>query len=93
MGWMLFGLVATLVAWDLDHFRQRLQQAGQIEGEVELRRAHLQRLLAVVVLGGLAGVVALTFQVRLNLGWIILLGVVAIVGLSRVIGRLRRESD
>jgi hypothetical protein len=91
--WMLFSIVTTLVAWDLDQFTHRLEQAGQIVGETELKRIHLQRLLVIAGLGFLFGGIALRLQVELNLGWGIFLGLLAIAGLSRIIGFLRRESD
>ena len=92
-GWMLFSLVVTLVAWDLDQFTHRLEQAEQIAGETELKRIHLQRLLIVAGLGFLFGGIALRLQFEFNLGWGIFLGLLAIAGLSRIIGFLRRESD
>ena len=92
-GWMLFGLVATLVAWDLNQFTHRFEQAGQIVGETKLKRIHLQRLLIVAGLGLLLGGIALRLQFELYLGWGIFFGLVVIVGLSRIIGFLMRESD
>ena len=92
-GWMLFSIVATLVAWDLSLFVHRLEQAKRIAAERELKRVHLQRLLGVAGLGFLFGGIALRLQLELNLGWGIFLGLVVIVGLSRIIGFLRRESD
>ncbi|MBN1219770.1 MAG: hypothetical protein JXM69_12645 [Anaerolineae bacterium] len=93
IGWLLFSLVATLAAWDLAQFTHRLQGVGQIEEKARLQRTHLQRLLVVAGLGLLAGGVALSFQIKLDLGWIILLGLLTVIGLGRVIARLQRESD
>jgi hypothetical protein len=92
-GWMLFSLVGTLVAWDLSLFVHRLEQIERIATENELKRVHLQRLLGVAGLGLLLGGIALRLQFEFNLGWGILLGVLAIVGLSRIIDFLRREND
>ena len=94
-GWMLFGVVAALSAWDLDHFAQRLSGVGQdrVEETRELERRHLERLLIVDGLGLLFGVVALGIEVDLGFGTVLLLGLLAILGLSRVVGILRRESD
>ena len=92
-GWLLGGLVAALVAWDLDHFAQRLRQAGHVAGEAELKQAHLRRLLIVAGLGLLLGGLALSFQIELNFGWALLLGLLVILGLSWVISRSQREND
>ena len=92
-GWMLFGIVAGLAAWDLDHFARRLEQAEQVAGEVHLKRDHLRQLLIVAGLGLLLGGVALGLQVELNLGWAIGLGLLVIIGLSWVIGFGKNDGD
>ena len=91
-GWMLLGVVAALCAWDLDHFVQRLMSVGRVERERELERAHLQRLLIVSGLGFLLAAVALGINVKLDFGAVFLLALLAVLGLSRAIGFLRRES-
>ncbi len=92
-GWMLFSTVAALAAWDLDHFARRIQPAAQMEGETRLKRAHFQRLSIVVGLGLLLGSVALSLQVELNLAGAILLGLLVIIGFSRVIGFLKDRGN
>jgi hypothetical protein len=92
-GWMLFGLVAALSAWDLDHFAQRLRDTGRVEGVHDLERRHLGRLLTVDGLGLLLGAVALGIEVEFGFGVAFVLGLLAILGLSQAIGFLRRESD
>ena len=89
VGWMLGTVAATLVAWDLADFSRRLAEGGQLEDTTALQRAHWLRLLGVVGLGLVVSGAALSFEVQLNLGWIILLGGAAVFGLSRVVGRLR----
>jgi hypothetical protein len=87
-GWLLVSVVAALAVWDLDHFERRLRQAET--NEADLRRGHLQRLAVVTGLGlglGLGlGWLALGVRVELSLGWAIILSLLAIVGLSRVLG-------
>jgi len=92
-GWLLVGLVAALAAGDVTHFGQRMRQAGQVEPESRLWRTYRQRLLIVAGLGLVLGGVALSLQFNLSFGWGMFLGLVTILGLSRVIGVLRRESD
>ncbi len=84
-GWMLGGLVAALSAWDLDRFAQRLADAGKMDGGHELERRHLRRLLAVVVLGLTLAGLPLIATVQLSLGWALLLGLFALLGLSETI--------
>jgi hypothetical protein len=92
-GWLLFGIVAALIAWDLGDFARRFQQTEHIQNYAALQRIHLQRLAIVAGLGLLLGGVALSFELRLNMWWGIFLGALVIIGLSQAIGRLRRESD
>ncbi len=91
--WMLAGIVAALVAWDLERFSQHLRSMERVDGADELIRSHLQRLLAVAGVGLLLGGVALGIEVDLNFGWAFLLGLLAILGLSQAIGFMRQKSD
>ena len=92
-GLMLMGVVAALAAWDLDHLSQRLMSVKPGEGVRACERGHIRRLLGVAGLGLLLGAVALASQVRLGLGQVFLLGLLAMAGLSGAVGFLRRESD
>jgi hypothetical protein len=92
-GWMLFGTVAALAAWDLAHFARRLEQADQVAAEARLRQAHLQQLLLIVGLGFGLGGVALGIQLKMNLGWGIALGLLVTIGLSRVLGSVKNENN
>jgi hypothetical protein len=90
-GWMLCAVVAAISAWDLDHFAQRLRSVGRVEGKQELERRHLRRLLVMDALGLLLAALATVLQFRLGFGAALLLGVLAVLGLSRLIGFLRRQ--
>lgn len=92
-GWMLLGTVATLAAWDLSDFDQRLQNAQQAQGQQELTRAHLQRLTFVLGLGLLLGSIALSVQLDFGFWWALLLGLLVILSLSRVFLAIQRESN
>jgi hypothetical protein len=92
-GWMLVGVVGGLFAWDLDHFAQRLRGSGQVEGTRALERHHFQRLLLVAGASLLLGAVALGTRVEFGFGAALLLGVLAILGLTRAVGFLRRQGE
>jgi hypothetical protein len=93
--WMLLGTVAALAAWDLNHFAMRLRSVEWNETLAkrrrELERRHLRRLLIVNGLGLLLAAVALGVKVRFSFGVAIVLGLVAVLGLSRAIGFMARE--
>jgi hypothetical protein len=92
-GWMVFGLVAALCAWDLHRFVLCLNGIEQVERGSVLERRHLQRLLAVAGLGSLTAILALRIEIRLTFLMALLLGLLAVWGLSRAVALLRRESD
>ena len=92
-GWPVLALVAALVAWDLDQFSQRMRAAGRVDDAPGQERRHIRRLLMVAGLGGLLGLAALSFQVRLSFGLALLLAVVMMLCLSLVIGYVRRAGD
>lgn len=96
-GWMLAGLVGGLCAWDLDHWLRQLRAVEWDESSaarrLALERDHLRRLAAVAGVGLVLGLVALGVHVRLNFFLAVLLGLLAVWGLSRAITFLRREGD
>lgn len=92
-GWMVSGLLAALCAWDLHRFALRLRGVERVETRGDLERRHLQRLLTVVGLGLLAAFLALRIEIRLTFLMALLLGLMAVWGLSRVVILYRRESD
>jgi hypothetical protein len=93
IGWMVFGLVAALCAWDLHRFVLCLERVDRVVDERTMTQRHLSRLLAVAGLGLVLAFVAMRIQVRLTFLMALLLGLLAVWGLSRAVGFMRRESD
>jgi hypothetical protein len=89
---LLIGLIAALSAWDLDHLARQLDRVDAVEHESAMKRRHLLRLLAVDGLGLLFAVVALLVEIRLSFGLALVLGLVALLGLSCALRFFRRES-
>ena len=92
-GWSLLGLVAALVAWDLEQFAQRMRAAGRVDDATGLERRHIQRLLAVAAIGGLLGAIGLGLQVRLTFEWALVLAALVMLGLGPIVGYMRRVGD
>jgi hypothetical protein len=90
---MLVAVTLALAAWDLDSFGRLLGVAGQVADEQAVWRTHLLRLAPVAAAGLILGLIALGLRVSLTFGWVMLLGAVAMFGLSRAIALLRRHSD
>jgi hypothetical protein len=90
---LLFSTTAALVAWDLLRFAQRLRTAVQVEGGDVLMRAHVQRLLVIAAVGLLLGGISQGVQLELSFSGALLLGGLAILGLSRAVGFIQHKSD
>jgi hypothetical protein len=90
---ILFSTTMALVAWDLLRFAQRLRTAVQVEGADVLMRSHVQRLLVVAALGLLLGGISQGVQLELSFSGALLLGGLAILGLSRAVGFIQHKSD
>ena len=93
MLWLLPGITAALLAWDLGHFRQYLNHAREIRHESALKRGHYLRLGLSIGLGLALSRLALRVETALTPFWAILLGLLGIFSLSRVIRFMRRESE
>lgn len=93
VGWLLVGVVATLMAWDSGNFLIRLEQAEYVRHRAKLEKAHGQRLVIIAGIALLLGGVALNIQLSLNIWWGIFWSIVAIFGLSQIVRRLRRETE
>jgi hypothetical protein len=91
--WLVPGMVALLVAWDLDHFARYLQDATDVRNKAGLSKAHLQRLGIVAGLGWLLGWGALGVHISFEFVWAFALGLTTILGLGGAIRYMRRESD
>lgn len=89
----LISVVAVLSAWDLAYFRLRLQGVQATASQRMLERQHLSRLLLADGAATLLGVIALDLRIRLGVGSALLLGALAVAGLSQAIRFLRRNSE
>jgi hypothetical protein len=102
--WAPLCLVAALAAWDLDRFAGRLNSVGAHPAATEgaegaddetrhLERRHLWRLAVVSGLGLVLSWAGQAIHFKLDLTVMLILGFVAILGLSRAVRSLARESD
>jgi hypothetical protein len=92
-GWMVCGLLAALCAWDLDRFAVLLGKVDSVDEQRALEIRHLMRLLLVAFSG--AGLAALALSMELTLSFVVvgLSALLAVWGLGRALGFLRRESN
>ncbi len=89
---LLIGLIAALSAWDFDYLARQLDRVDAVEHASAMKRRHLLRLLVVNGLGVLFAVLALLVEVRLSFGLALVLGLIALLGLSRALRFFRREA-
>jgi hypothetical protein len=92
--WMsLIATVATLGAWDLDHFLQRLSTVERVEFDTGLGREHIRRLAVVQGLGLLLGLLALTIHMKISFWWEALLVLLAVIGIRQLIRFVRKQME
>lgn len=84
VGWLLPGLMAALVAWDLDSVLQRWQFVRQ-EDVPLFWQVHIRQLGRLLVLGFLLALLPLLLQLQLRFGLILGLALLAIIALSQLI--------
>ena len=82
---ILFSMVGAISAWVLDHFTQRMRNAGLVVERPDLEKYHIKRLFIVNVLGILLSFITLNVEIKLGFGAMLLLGFVAVLCLNQVI--------
>ena len=88
---LVIGLTAAVSAWDLDHFRRQLDGADLVERRTVLSQRHLRRLALVDAISIIAAAAALNVRVELSFAVAVLLGLVALIALSRTVSFIRRD--
>lgn len=89
----LLSLTAGLLAYDVDHARRRWATFHYQPRQAEMERLYLQRLATLAVAGVGLSAAAMLITVQLSLFTAIFLGLLTVLGLSRAVAYLRRESD
>ena len=92
-GWMLIGATAALAAWDVEHFAQRAHLATRAESRDALTHWHFRWLILVTGASLALGWLGLSLQVELGFGPALLLGAIALVALSAMMGFQRRDGE
>ncbi len=86
---MLTSITASLVAWDLIHFNQRLQMIGDFEDRRRMERSHFLRLGIVLGVGVIGYDISMQAHIDLTFGGAALLALLGIWGVSALVYRLR----
>lgn len=91
--WPLLSVTAGLLTYDLDHTRRRWSAVSYQPKQTEMSYHYLQRLFLVGVIGVGIGAAAMSLTIRLAFIPSLLLGLLAIIGLSQAVAYLRQESE
>jgi hypothetical protein len=89
----LLTILMALAAWDLGRFLTRLSLVGSEEEASRMIKTHLSRLIVLLAIGLLLPLFAYSIRIQLRLGLALLLGFLAIVGLSRLVISLTKDSQ
>jgi len=90
---MLLVVVFAVFYWDLDALIQRMKR---IEHSDELQMVELEHLRRLAVAGGIgitASLPGLFLQVKINLFWAIILGLVIIFGIRQAVNELTQQKE
>lgn len=87
----LAAVLGGLVAWDLDHFSQRLSLAAVEDNRAALERRHLLQITVILLLS--VGIVNLSLaaQVQFNFNWAVVTVLVTISGIGALVNWLRKK--
>lgn len=91
--WVILAISTATVGWDLHHFRQRLAAVERVGTPALLTANHLRRLALTVLSGMALSFVALYVRITYGVTVVIVLGLLAVFGISRAVAYLRRFSD
>ena len=89
-GWMIAGALGGLLAWDLSDFMRRLQFVHFTDDKRGLERRHLTRVTIVALLGMALATIAILVRLEFSLGWMMLLALVGVLGVTQLVSWLRR---
>ena len=83
--WLLLCTVLALTAWDMNMFLVRINLAGLAVKRSYLEKCHIKKLAVTACIGFILGALTLTLDLTIGFGWLILLGIVLILCMSRLI--------
>ena len=89
--WLIIAIFSALVAWDISYWISRRNRVQRVDHEDIMLNQHLRRLGGVLVIGLGLSLVALNLRLTLTFGWMLILGFVMILALSRVVMFLREH--
>jgi hypothetical protein len=89
---MLLGVLAALIAWDLDHITRRLKGVHEECMAECMAKQHLMRLALVNGCGLVLALAALLIRTQISFMGAIALAVLVIVGIGITVGYLRRTA-
>ena len=89
---MLLGVLAALIAWDLDHMIRRLKGVHEECMAECMAKQHLMRLALVNGCGLVLALAALLIRTQISLMGAIALAVMVILGIGITVGYLRRTT-
>ncbi len=80
---LLLGMAANLIAWDLSRFRRRIREEEAGEEKDRLERSHLQKLALPVVVGSVIALLPALLTISLNFGVLIALMLIVLIALRQ----------
>jgi len=91
--WILLGVTGALSAQDVNRFEQRKSMAGIIKSLHDMEKAHLIRLMTVIVFSLILGTITQLINTRIEFGMVLSLGILTVFCMNRVTSFLIHKND
>lgn len=91
--WMLAGVVSALVAWDLSDFLLRVQESAPGDEVPLMAQRHLVRLGVLSAIGLGLSLLSMLYEWKLSFEWAAFLALLAALGVTYFVRRVRRGED
>jgi len=92
-GWMLAGAMGALIAWDWSEFQHRIRLSALDDDTRGLETRHLFRLMIVVASGLAFSLTGLYVRLEFSFEWTAFLALLAALGMTQLVSRLRRGGE
>ncbi|MBW1899166.1 MAG: hypothetical protein JRI61_08910 [Deltaproteobacteria bacterium] len=91
--WILLGVTGALSAYDVNRFEQRKSMAGTIKSIHDMEKAHLIRLMTVIVFSLILGTITQFINIRIEFGMVLSLGILTVFCMNRGTSFLIHKND
>lgn len=91
--WMLIAVTSALMAWDFEYFTRRMARTKRVDKALDIEWEHIKRTALVAAAGLGLGALAISAELNIKFGWMVLLAVASVYGVTRIVKYMKEEND